>query len=177
MTDGVTVYSGNQGVALPVASDDIGGYQHQRVKVSLGPDGSATDMQASVSAPLFVRSDGVVSAQLTHTTQASVAAGSSVNLDSAQIGTSKTGRLLQVIVAASVPFKAVLQTLANGVATTRVTWFSHTGGWDFKPASRELITATYDAGAGADGFRVVVTNLTTGTTAADCYGTFFWDEV
>jgi hypothetical protein len=42
------------GSGATVASDDIGGVQHQRVKISVGEDGSATDLSATNPMPVLV---------------------------------------------------------------------------------------------------------------------------
>jgi len=103
-----------------------------------------------------------------------VAAGGTASLDSSQISADKTGHLLQARASASVPWKAELQTVANGVASaTLAVWF-----WN-DPLPLELIagaiTVAYDATAGLDGFRIVVTNLDPVQTA-DLYAFFVWDE-
>ncbi len=42
----------NDGVAFPVAADEIGGVKHQRVKVQHGADGSATDVSSASPMPV-----------------------------------------------------------------------------------------------------------------------------
>lgn len=119
---------------------------------------------------------GGESPQLTFVTTATVAAGASADLDSAQVTTDKTAHLLALVVASSVPFKAVLQSVLNGVATTKVVSFRPAGNsWDWSPPGG-FITAVQDAGVGFDGFRVVITNLDT-SEAADVYATFLYDEI
>lgn len=49
MADGVNITAGS---GVVIASDDVGGFQYQRVKISQGADGSATDV--SSAAPLNV---------------------------------------------------------------------------------------------------------------------------
>lgn len=49
MADNVAI---SEGVGKTIATDDVGGVQYQRVKISQGADGSATDV--SSAAPLFV---------------------------------------------------------------------------------------------------------------------------
>ena len=124
-------------------------------------------------------SSGAVSdPQTSSDTDAAVAAGGQATLDSTQISSGKTGKLLQIIVAASVPFKAVFQTVLNGVATSRVTYFTGPGerSWTFRPFSQDMYTVVEDAAAGFDGFRVVVDNQDT-SEPADLYASFEWDEV
>ena len=50
MADNITLNSGTGGASL--ASDDISGVQHQRVKVQFGADGSATDVSATAPLPV-----------------------------------------------------------------------------------------------------------------------------
>lgn len=110
-------------------------------------------------------------------TEVAVAAGASVDLDSDQISAGKTGFLTGIIVSSSVPFKAVVQTVLNGVATTvSAPRIVTEGGWDFVPPGSNYITAVHDATAGFDGFRVVFTSLDT-SAASDAHATFFWSEV
>ena len=92
-----------------------------------------------------------------------LAAGASSTLDGPQVTAGKTLRLVAVEVASSVAVKALVHTLTNGVASASplAGGFGWQGRWrwDCSPAGINLITATYDAAAGLDGFRVVVTNL------------------
>ena len=53
MADNVPITAGS---GTSIASDDIGGVQHQRVKLSIGEDGSATD--ASLTNPVPVQAIG-----------------------------------------------------------------------------------------------------------------------
>lgn len=109
-------------------------------------------------------------------TSVSVAAGASVDLDSTQLSSGVTGKLLGLIVTASVPFKAELKTVLNGVPTSKVTYFSSDRKWDWRSPARDFISVTQSATPGLDAFRVTVTNLDT-SEAADLYATFFYDEV
>jgi len=59
MVDNVTL----PGTGIPVATDDVGGFQQQRVKVTWGPDGTGNDVDVATGRPLpiQIRSDtGVV---------------------------------------------------------------------------------------------------------------------
>ena len=51
MADNTTLNTGSGGDV--VATDDIGGVKHQRVKIEYGADGSATDVSASTPLPSF----------------------------------------------------------------------------------------------------------------------------
>ena len=52
MADNVTVFPGSDGTAFDVAADEIAGIKHQRVKVEIGVDGTATDVSASNPMPV-----------------------------------------------------------------------------------------------------------------------------
>jgi hypothetical protein len=54
LADNLTV---TPGTGLTIAADDIGGALHQRIKVSVGPDGTATDWIGSVGGYTDVPSD------------------------------------------------------------------------------------------------------------------------
>ncbi len=116
----------------------------------------------------------VLSAKRTHSTSASVAAGGQVDVDASQISSGLTGELIQLVLSSSIPFKAELKTVTNGVASgVLVTWISRHV--DFTVAAKKFITVAQDAGAGIDTFRITFTNLDT-SEAADVYATFFYDE-
>jgi hypothetical protein len=142
-------------------------------------DASGTEL-GGVASPLQVEGTwtaGLESPKVYHVTTAAVAPNAPTNLDSDQIAVGKTGKLLGLVVAASVPFKAELKTLLNGAASAvKMTRFAEYG-WDWTSPHRDFVTQAYSATAGLDGFRVVVTNLTTGSAAADVYCTFLYDEV
>lgn len=100
-----------------------------------------------------------------------------MDLDSDQIASGKTGKLVAVLIAASVALKGVLSTVLNGAPTTRATFFSPAGKHELVLfPSREFITQPESGTAGFDGFRITATNLDT-TQAADAYATFFYDEM
>jgi hypothetical protein len=104
---------------------------------------------------------------------ATIAAGGQATLNSAVVPAGYRGRLAQVLVASSVAFKAVVQSVVADVETTRAIWIETRRGWDFRPPTMDFLTVLA-AGGGFDGFRVVVTNLSPAETA-DCYATFFVD--
>lgn len=110
-------------------------------------------------------------------TVASVAAGSSVDLDSGQISVGKVGHLLQVVVGSSVPFKVEVQTVADGIASSpAIAAVSLDRNWEWRAFARGFIFVAQSAGAGLDGFRAVITNLDT-SEPADVYAAFFWEEL
>lgn len=109
---------------------------------------------------------------ISYQTSASLAAGSSVALTTAEAASKK---LRQVIVWASVAFKATLATVDNAVESAVK---GVTGGPAFVPALFPLPHQNYltlGATAGLDAFRVNVTNLDD-SNAADVYATFFMED-
>ena len=145
--------------------------QRQRIQ----PSGVAASDIARVTASDGVTGSlAVLSANRTHATSASVAAGGEVDLDASQIGSGLTGKLIQIIVCSSIPFRAQLKTVTNAVESgALVTWFERNVDTTF--AHKKFITVAQNAGAGIDTFRVAITNLDT-SEAADVYATFFYDE-
>ena len=105
------------------------------------------------------------------TTPVNLAAGASGNADSADLVTKK---LYQAVVSGSVDFKVVLATLSNGTATNKCVLF---GGPRnpvvYEPPHENFFVS--GSGAGADGFRAVITNLDTSETA-DFYANFFYGD-
>jgi hypothetical protein len=145
--------------------------QRQRVQVT---GAGATDIARTNASEGLSTSLSVLSASRTHGTSASVAAGGQVDVDATQISSGLTGKLIQVIVSSSVPFKAELKTVLNASASgTLVTWIGHQVDCTF--ASKKFINVAHNAGAGIDTFRMTITNLDT-VSAADVYATFFYDE-
>ena len=109
---------------------------------------------------------------------ASLAAGSSANLDGTIIAAAKTGKLIAVVMASSVACKWIVKTRSGAVELTMGVVF--TGGLSgrpfdrFDPPDKNFCTL---AGNGVDtNFRITATNLD-GKLAADAYATIFWDEV
>ena len=160
-----------------IAADDIGGKKHQRFKLVHGVDG-VSDGDVSRSNPLPVDALALVDPKTAFATSAAVASGASVDLDSSQISSGKTGELVAVLVCASVALKAELKTVLNAVASgTKAVIFAKAGEttpWNVP--SKKFFKQAQDAGAGFDGFRLTITNLDT-TEVADVYATFLYDEV
>lgn len=172
MADNVTLNAGSGGDT--VAADDIAGVKHQRVKAQFGVDGSATDVSAADPLPVGI---GLADPKAALATAASLAAGASTDLDSAQVGAAKTAKLVGVTMAASVALKGVLKAVSNAVeGADLAVFFSRPGEAAALPLpDKRFFTVGQDAGAGLDGFRLSVTNLDTGQ-AADVYANFYWDE-
>jgi hypothetical protein len=145
--------------------------QRQRVQ----PAGAAaTDLGRVTASEGVSTSLSVLSANRTHSTSASVAAGGQADLDATQISSGLTGKLVQVIIASSVPFKATLHTVTNAAPSgVLVTWIGRAVDTTF--THKKFITVAQNAGAGLDSFRITITNLDT-SEAADVYATFFYDE-
>lgn len=103
------------------------------------------------------------------TTSAALAAGSSTTLTFTGADSAHRSKYLWGIdIASSVAFKAVVQTLANSVATTVTTLFGQ-GVLTWKPPHRTFVQSGNTAGT--DGIQVVVTNLDE-ALAADVYASF-----
>ena len=126
---------------------------------------------------LVIRDAALVSSQTSVATVATVAAGSTGSVDSTQLASSATGKLLGFEASGSAAFRVDLQTVLNGVATTRLTRVSRSEGISWQTPHKDLITQVESATVGFDGFRLVFTNLDTGSGNTDFHGTFMWDEV
>ncbi len=179
MTDG-TQLNTNTTVGDKIATDDItdGGVANaqkaQRIKVGVGIDGSYQDIHDGRPLPI---KEGMTTPSTTHDSALALAAGSPADLDSAQISSGLTGKLVAVLMSASVPLKGELKTVLNGAESAVIlTMFSKAGQNSImKLPSKEFITQVEDVTVGFDGFRLTVTNLDN-ENAADVYGTFFFDE-
>ena len=153
-----------------------GAAEHQKVLFEFFD--AAAAVQVGKSTPLPVDAESITAAKTSLATSTDLAATSSTDLDSAQISSGTTGQLLGLMIASSVPLKAVLKTVLNAVESSDLAVFFT------QPANNELIkmpsklffTQAESVTVGLDGFRVTVTNLD-GTAASDVYCTFFYDEV
>lgn len=173
MADNIVLDPGAGGATL--ATDEIAGKHHQRVKVQYGLDGAAIDVSHTNPLPSML---GLLAPTTSLATTASLAASGQTDLDSAQISVGTTGKLVGVLITSSVPLKGVLKTVLNAAESAdKAVFFTLPG--NIQPIiipSREFFTQAHDAGAGFDGFRVTITNLDS-TTASDVYCTFLYDEV
>lgn len=115
------------------------------------------------------------------TTSASLAAGGSTTtqLRTSDLGGS-TKKLTKVVAWSSAPFKADLQTVANGSGTSILV----EGGQAGSPCvmeppgqrtGRNYWSVAHPANAGFDGWQVIMTNLD-GSEAADVYCTFYYED-
>lgn len=108
-------------------------------------------------------------------TIASVASGASTVIDCLEVGSSKKGKLMGLIVTSSVSFKAELKTVTDGVSSNnKAVWYAADGAWEFKPPATNFITVFGTQNIGMNGFRVLVTNL--GIDTADISAVFYYDE-
>jgi hypothetical protein len=146
--------------------------QRQRFQIAGDTDVAIAPVSAtdglSVSSPLTTPNRSSVSSL-------SIAAGGQADLDSAQITNTLTGKLMQLLVSSSVPFKAELKTvIGSSGSVALVTWVAHRGEWAFTPPHKGFFTVL-GGSPGLEAFRVTVTNLDT-ASAADFYATFLYDE-
>lgn len=157
-----------------IATDDIGGIKHQRVKIEVGADGTAQDVADGRPMPV---KEGMTTPTVTAVVGAALVAGGSTDLDSAQISSGLTGKLVAMLMTASVPLKGELKTVLNGVESgVLMTFFSRAGeSLPLTLPNKDFFTQVEDATAGLDGFRVTITNLDT-SQPADVYLTIFYDE-
>lgn len=138
---------------------------------------AATDVVPATLADGLSVTLGLQSPQLTFASAAALAAGTSTDLDSAQITAGLTGQLVQVIMGSSVAAKWLLKTVLNGAETDKVCFFTRPGeSKEWQVPSKKFIQQAQNAGAGFDGFRLAVTSLET-SEAADVYASFLFDEV
>ena len=157
------------------ASDQIGGIDYPESKLVFGKKDSVT--LVSTADPFPVQ-EGTEDPKISAGLVASIAAGGTGDVDSTQIASGKTGKLVEFTIGGSVPLKGELKTVLNGVETS-TGWrvFSPAGQTAvFKLPNKDFVTQAENAGAGLDGFRVTLTNLDN-TEAADGYVAFFYDEV
>lgn len=151
-----------------IASDDIGGVKHQRVKQQFGPDGSATDVSAAAPLPVDQQAQ---SPQRERLTSANLSAGANVDLTASDIATG-TGRLIGATIGASVPLRCDIQSI-SGARTTHDTVFTRAGeSRIWRPPHRDFFTHA-GVSAGLDVFQADVTNMDT-SEAADVYATFYY---
>ncbi len=174
MANDVTLNPGALGAVI--ITDDVGGGRHSPVsKIMLGVE-DADDGYVSSTLPLPIEI-GLVDIKTTATSSSAVAsAGGTADLDSANIGSSKTGKLLAVVVSSSsASYKVTIKTVLDASETDVFVDFGAPR-VVFQPLSKEIYTVVQSASAGFDGFRASIEN-TDPTLAADFYATFIWDEV
>jgi hypothetical protein len=121
-------------------------------------------------------SSSPTSPQRSYLTISALAISTRTAMNFTEIGTTLTARLAQLSLASTVACKWELFTVANGTesATPVIVFFTNVQNpslvWTPPHANYVMIAAT----AGADNYRVYVTNLDN-TNAADVYATALWD--
>lgn len=162
--------AGDAGVQ--VAVDDTAEGVVQLFKLVLSADGISTLVPADVDG-LFVQSiSRVEDPQDQLLIATSLSAGSSVDLDTANITTGKTGRLLAADCGASVPIRVDIQ-VVNGTRITRSSVYALKGQERWETPAPMCIE---QAGGVGKKFGVAITNLSPATTS-DARVTLYWDEV
>ena len=128
MADNTTLNPGSGGDVI--ASDDIGGVKHQRVKIEHGADGSATDVSNSAPLPTFDRHDGRTLVQFYATGVASGTTGTETAVNLAKAGTlgnAPAGGAASLVPPPGKRFRITSLTFAargNVTATAQVTTFN-----------------------------------------------------
>ncbi len=179
MSDGTQLEQAQAPLGDVIATDDITdggvaqGHKVQRVKAGVGSDNNFEDVHDGRPMPV---QQGLTTPTMAHDSALALAAAAPADLDSTQIPSGLTGKLVAVLMSASVPLKGELKTVLNGVESgVLATIFSNAGqnGW-IKLPNKDFVTQVEDVTAGLDGFRLTVTNLDS-ENAADVYATFFYD--
>jgi len=108
-------------------------------------------------------------------TTASIAAGASDDHDTVDFGAA-TRKVTTIIFGASVPLRAELKYVDNGVATTMGVFWSPAGETiTVRPPHRDYWSRTFAALAGFDGFRLTRTNMDA-SEAADVYSNIMYES-
>lgn len=180
MTDGTQLNQASAPLGDIIATDDITdggvaqGHKAQRIKVGVGADNAYKDVHDGRPMPV---KEGMTTPTTAFATSSNLADGGVTDLDSSQVGSGLTGKLVAVLLTASVPVKGELKTVLNGVESSIIlTMFARAGENAMLPMpNKDFVTQVESATAGFDGFRLSVTNLDN-ENAADVYATFFSDE-
>lgn len=174
MADNVELPPGGGGAVA--ATDEVSGAHYQRVKLVYGAEGVVAP-DVTKTNPYPVDPHNLSAPKYTYTTAVGLAAGGSIDLDSDQISSGKTGLLLSVAASSSVHIKCELKLVTNGLVTgTVTTWFcTSVGPCQFHAPAKHFFQVAHSATAGFDGYRLTVTNLDI-SQAADVYATFMYDE-
>lgn len=103
------------------------------------------------------------------------AAAATFDADGPESGGTTT-KLTGFDVAASVPVKIEIQTVANGVGTTINVLFAQAGeSVEWRAPHRNFYSVAHPTNAGLDGFRLAITNLDN-ENAANLYGTLYTED-
>lgn len=127
--------------------------------------------------PFPVDPDSAVSPQRSYAIHESLVSLGSIDLDSDQITTAKTGMLRHLTVWAARSYSATLKIVQNGVEEVVLVG----GGkacevWQPSLPGRQYIQSPHQDGVGFDGFRVTVVNLDP-LDSTDQHVSFLYDEV
>ena len=179
MADGTQLEQASAPLGDIIATDDItdGGVANsqkvQRIKPGFGDDNFYTDVHKGNPFPVQL---GLTTPTVVHDSALAIAAGSPTDLDSTTIPSTLTGKLVAIMMTASVPLKGELKTVLNAAeSAVLITMFSKAGQNNLVVLpNKDFITQAESATAGFDGFRLTVTNLDN-ENAADVYATFFYD--
>ena len=132
----------------------------------------------SVPAPVGSAAGYLTASNGSYHTSASLAAGASVDLSTADLGASGLAVLMGVMVSSSVPLKIELKYGATTGLTTAFVAFTSSAGlvfnWQMMMPSQAFISCVPGAGT-TDVFRVSLTNMDN-INPADVYATFWWDK-
>jgi hypothetical protein len=181
MADGTITVTEGSGKILDTTQLTVGSNTVQRERISLAGN-TASGVADVKNVPPLTTDYGLLSRIIDPYTSpklssssSSVASAAAGTFDSAQISSTKTGKLVQIIVACDVAAKVDIQTLLNGSATTKLTLIKPAlQTLNFALPSKEFITQVENATAGLDGFRLNITNL--GNKTDTIYASIFYDE-
>ncbi len=167
MADNVTLNSGTGGATL--ATDDVGGIHYQRMKLSVGADGAATD--AALTAPLPVRlSDGTSAITTLPVSLASVPSHAVTNAGT--FATQPAGSVAHDATATSVnpvltggysSAAAPADVTADGEAVRG--WFLRNGAQAMQPTYSGVLASTGNGASGTGVLRVTMADNSTGILA------------
>jgi hypothetical protein len=155
---------------LQIPADSVG----KKLRTLVLPDGEHAEAIVVVDAAGNLVSSPE-SPKASTLTSANLAAGASITLQAAAITTATTGQLISVLVAASVPLKAEIQSVSSGTPTTRAVLFTTDARLtaDWTAPHKDWFQV---AGGATSRYQVILTNQDNIDTA-DVYCTIFWDEV
>lgn len=126
---------------------------------------------------LVVRPVDIVSPIRDALSSASLAVSASVDLDGTTIGAAKTGKLVAVDVASTVPCRWDIKSRDGAVLLTFATLTTSAQQLTHRWQSPDKRFTTLLGNGVDENFRVTVTNLGWPGATADVYATIYWDEV
>lgn len=126
MADNTLLNAGSGGDTI--ATDDIGGVKHQRVKLSIGPDGSATDASNAAPVPVQVINTGRTDLRFYAVAAAAGATGTETAITlTKSSGTSATTTAASFVITNGKRFRIThlsVATRGNNTATAQTTTFN-----------------------------------------------------